>query len=98
HNDEVISSTIDRVEMAITAGEVVARPVRGSSSAAESLPCGCVGAKCNPRCDKRRLSVKAPFCDGHHIIKVKPAIWLYLSKLGLTGSVMPGSLSSLDAL
>ena len=97
HNEEVLLSTIDRFVMAITAAEVVAWPVLVSSSTAQSLPCGCVGAKCNPRCDKRRLSVKAPFCDGHHIIKVKPAIWLYLSKLGLTGSAMPASSSSLEA-
>jgi len=64
HNEEVLLSTIDRFVMAITAAEVVAWPVLVSSSTAQSLPCGCVGAKCNPRCDKRRLSVKAPFCDG----------------------------------
>jgi len=29
--------------------------------------------------------MKAPFCDGHHIVKVKPAIGLHPSKLGLTG-------------
>lgn len=97
HNEEVLLSTIDRFVMAITAAEVVAWPVLVSSSTAQSLPCGCVGAKCNPRCDKRRLSVKAPFCDGHHIIKVKPAIWLHLSKLGLTESAMPASSSSLEA-
>jgi len=91
HNEEVLLSTIDRFVMAITAAEVVAWPVLVSSSTAQSLPCGCVGAKCNPRCDK------APFCDGHHIIKVKPAIWLYLSKLGLTESAMPASSSSLEA-
>jgi hypothetical protein len=67
HNEGVLLCTIDRFVMAITAAEVVAWPALVSSSTAQSLPCGCVGAKCNPRCDKRRLSVKAPFCDGHHI-------------------------------
>src|SRR5438094_10302485 len=97
HNEEVLLCTIDRFVMAITAAEVVAWPVLVSRSTAQSLPCGCVGAKCNPRCDKRRLSVKAPFCDGLHIIMVKHAIWLYLAKLGLTESAMPSSAKSWEA-
>jgi hypothetical protein len=37
------------------------------------------------RSGKRKLSVKTHFCDGHHIVKLEPAIWLYPSKIGLTG-------------
>jgi hypothetical protein len=49
HNEEVLLCTIDRFVMAITAAEVVDRPALVSTSTAQSLPCGCVGAKCNPR-------------------------------------------------
>jgi hypothetical protein len=32
------------------------------------------------RSDKRKLPVKAHFCDDHHIVKAKPAVWVYPSK------------------
>jgi hypothetical protein len=64
HNEELLLCTIDRFVMAITAAEVVAWPALVSSSTAQSLPCGCVGAKCNPRWQGIHYAICIPHCNG----------------------------------
>jgi CDGSH-type Zn-finger protein len=35
-----------------------------------------------PVTTRRGIAHNRPFCDGHHIVEVKTAIWVYVSKWG----------------